>query len=128
MDEGMSRRNRGRAVLAEVLGEEYLRQRDASTTPFKQPLRELSEAVAFGDVWTRPGLDRKVRSMLCLAMLTALNRPEELRLHVVSAMNNGCTVGEIQEVLFQTVVYCGFPATQQAFRVAEETLKANGLM
>ena len=57
------------------------------------------------------------------------NRPEELRLHVVSAMNNGCTVGEIQEVLFQTVVYCGFPgATQQAFRVAEETLKANGLV
>jgi len=119
-------RERGRAVLSEVLGQEYLDRRDRSTTPFNRPLRELSEAVAFGDVWSRPGLDRKVRSMLCLAMLTALNRPDELRLHVVSALNNGCNAEEIQEVLYQAAIYCGLPAAVQAFKVAEETLQAAG--
>jgi 4-carboxymuconolactone decarboxylase len=119
-------RERGRAVLSEVLGQQYLDRRDRSTTPFNRPLRELSEAVAFGEVWSRPGLDRKVRSMLCLAMLTALNRPDELHLHVVSALNNGCNVEEIQEVLYQAAIYCGLPAAVQAFKVAEETLQGAG--
>jgi len=117
---------KGRAILKEVLGPEYMARRDASTTDFNRPLREFSETYAFGDIWARPGLERKVRSMLCMAMLTALGKPEELRLHVNSAINNGCTTEEIQEVLYHTVAYCGIPATLEAFKVAEAVLKERG--
>lgn len=119
-------RKRGRQLLGEVIGQEYLAKRDASTNDFNQPLRKFSETYAFGDIWSRPGLPRKVRSMLCMAMLTALGKPEELRLHVNSALNNGCTVEEIQEVLYQTVAYCGIPATIEAFKVAEAVLRERG--
>ena len=119
-------RNRGRQLLGEVIGQEYLAKRDASTNDFNRPLRNFSETYAFGDIWSRPGLPRKVRSMLCMAMLTALGKPEELRLHVNSALNNGCTVEEIQEVLYQTVAYCGIPATIEAFKVAEAVLRERG--
>jgi 4-carboxymuconolactone decarboxylase len=115
-------RKRGREILGEVIGASYLERRDASTNDFNRPLREFSETYAFGDIWARPGLPRKVRSMLCMAMLTAMGKPAELRLHVNSAINNGCTVEEIQEVLYQTVAYCGIPATIEAFKVAEEVL------
>ena len=121
-------RNNGRAILGEVIGKTYLERRDASTNDFNRPLRQFSETYAFGDIWARPGLERKVRSMLCMAMLTALGKPEELRLHVNSAINNGCTVEEIQEVLYQTVAYCGIPATIEAFKVAEAVLTERGLM
>ncbi|MCP5149704.1 MAG: carboxymuconolactone decarboxylase family protein [Ectothiorhodospiraceae bacterium] len=120
-------RARGRKVLAEVLGDDYLAQRDARTNTFNAPLREFSEVAAFGTLWSRPGLPRKTRSMLCLAMLTALNRPHELRMHLASALNNGCTVEEIQEVLLHTVAYCGIPATLDAFNVAEAFLRERGL-
>jgi 4-carboxymuconolactone decarboxylase len=119
-------RKRGRELLGEVIGKEYLAKRDASTNDFNRPLRQFSETYAFGDIWSRPGLPRKVRSMLCMAMLTALGKPEELRLHVNSALNNGCTVDEIQEVLYQTVAYCGIPATIEAFKVAEAVLRERG--
>jgi 4-carboxymuconolactone decarboxylase len=122
----IKQREAGRKVLRAVLGDDYLKQRDRTTTEFNRPLRELSESLAFGDVWSRPGLERKYRSMLCLCMLTALNRPDELRLHVVSAINNGCTVEEIQEVLYQSAVYCGLPAAMQATRVAEAALQDMG--
>jgi 4-carboxymuconolactone decarboxylase len=122
-----AQRRRGRTILAEVLGDDYLRRRDASTNDFNRPLREFSETYAFGDIWDRPGLERKVRSMLCMAMLTALGKPAELRLHVNSALNNGCTVDEIREVLYQTVAYCGIPATIEAFKVAEAVLAERGL-
>jgi 4-carboxymuconolactone decarboxylase len=121
-------RAKGRAVLGEVIGAEYLARRDASTNDFNRPLRQFSETYAFGDIWSRPGLERKTRSMLCMAMLTALGKPEELRLHVNSAINNGCTVEEIQEVLYQTVAYCGIPATIEAFKVAEAVLGERGLL
>lgn len=107
-------RNKGRAILGEVIGKAYLERRDAATNDFNRPLRQFSETYAFGDIWARPGLERKVRSMLCMAMLTALGKPEELRLHVNSAINNGCTVAEVQEVLYQTVAYCGIPAAIEA--------------
>ena len=126
MEDREDQRQRGRAMLAEVLGEQYLAERDRTTTDFNRPLRELSESVAFGDAWSRPGLSRKIRSMLCLAMLTALDRPDELRMHVVSAMRNGCTVEEIREILYQSAIYCGFPAANRACKVAEETLKSQG--
>ena len=121
-------RARGRKLLGEVIGQEYLAKRDASTNDFNRPLRQFSETYAFGDIWSRPGLPKKVRSMLCMAMLTALGKPEELRLHVNSALNNGCTVEEIQEVLYQTVAYCGIPATIEAFKVAEAVLRERGEM
>ena len=79
-------------------------------------------------VWSRPGLEKKFRSMLCLAMLTALNRPHELSLHLQSAINNGCTVEEIRETLLHTVPYCGIPATLDAIKVAEEFLTEKGLL
>jgi len=122
------KRESGRRYLRENLGEEYLKNRDATTNSFNAPLRALSEAYAFGEVWSRPGLDRKIRSMLCLAMLTALNRPHEIRIHVNSALNNGCTVSEIQEVLLQTALYCGLPAAIDSHAVAEEVLRERGLI
>ena len=97
------KREAGRAIMREVLGKAYLERRDQMTNDFNRPIRRFSEESCFGEIWSRPGLERKVRSMLCLAMLTALNRPYELRIHVNSALNNGCTVEEIQEVLLQTV-------------------------
>ena len=121
-------RQKGRQILSEVIGKEYLAKRDASTNDFNRPLREFSETYAFGDIWARPGIPRKVRSMLCMAMLTALGKPEELKLHVNSAINNGCTLEEIQEVLYQTVAYCGIPATIEAFKVAEAVLKERGVL
>ncbi len=121
-------RARGRQILSEVLGPAYLERRDKATTDFNRPLRQFSETYAFGDIWNRPGLPRKVRSMLCMAMLTAMGKPAELELHVNSAINNGCTVEEIQEVLYQTVAYCGIPATIEAFKVAERVLKERGLL
>ncbi len=122
------RREAGRQFLRDNLGEEYLAKRDASTNSFNAPLRALSEEYAFGEVWSRPGLDRKIRSMLCLAMLTALNRPHEIRIHVNSAINNGCSVEEIQEVLLQTALYCGLPAAIDSHAVAEEVLRERGLL
>ena len=80
----------------------------------------------WGEVWTRPGLDRKTRSMLNLAMLTALNRPHELKLHVRGALNNGVTQDEIKEALLQTAIYCGVPAAIDSFRVAAEVFKEAG--
>jgi 4-carboxymuconolactone decarboxylase len=122
------RREAGRRYLAENLGEDYLAKRDASTNSFNAPIRALSEEYAFGEVWSRPGLERKTRSMLCIAMLTALNRPHEIRIHVNSAINNGCTVSEIQEVLLQSVLYCGLPAAIDSFAIAEEILRERGLL
>lgn len=122
------KRERGRQILTEALGADYMAKRDAATNDFNAPIRRFSEENAFGDIWARPGLERKVRSMLCLAMLTALNRPHEIRMHVNSAINNGCTVEEIQEVLYQTVAYCGIPACIDSFRIAEDVLAERGLL
>ena len=122
------RRATGRKVMAEVLGAPYCERRDASTNDFNAPIRELSEEFAYGSLWTRPGIDRKTRSLVTLGMLTALNRPHEMAIHLEGAVNNGCTVEEIQEVLYQTVAYCGIPATIEAFKVAETVLKERGLL
>jgi 4-carboxymuconolactone decarboxylase len=121
-------RRKGREILAEVIGADYLKKRDASTNDFNRPLREFSETYAFGDIWARPGLPRKVRSLINLGMLTALGKPAELKLHVNSALNNGCTLEEIQEALYQTVAYCGIPATIEAFKAAEEVLRERGVL
>lgn len=122
------KRELGRSLMREVLGEDYMAKRDASTNELNRPLREFSEANAFGDVWQRPGLDHKTRSLLCICMLTALNRPHEVRIHVNSAVNNGATLEEIREALYQTVIYCGIPAAIDSTVIAEQVLKERGLL
>ncbi len=120
-------RDRGRAIMTEVIGQEYFDKREASTNSFNADARRLSEEYCFGTIWDREGLPRKTRSMLCLAMLTALNRGTELRAHVNGALNNGCTTDEIKEVLLQSIIYCGLPAGLESIRIAEEVFTARGL-
>ncbi|MCP1337037.1 carboxymuconolactone decarboxylase family protein [Futiania mangrovi] len=123
----MDKREAGRQVMREVLGEGYLERRDASTNSFNAPLRRFSEESCFGESWSRPGLARPVRSLLCLVMLTALGRTAEFRIHVGAALNNGCTPEEIQEAIYQAAVYCGLPAAVESFRIAEEVLRERGI-
>jgi 4-carboxymuconolactone decarboxylase len=116
-------RERGRQVMREVLGEAYVEQRDASTTEMNAAVRRLSEEFAYATLWARPVLDRRQRSLVTIAMLCALNRPHELRIHLVGALNNGCSAAEIREVFTHSVAYCGFPAAIDALRVAQEVLR-----
>jgi 4-carboxymuconolactone decarboxylase len=114
---------KGLAIRREVLGPEYVDNAIKSADAFNRPLQELVTEYCWGAVWGRPGLPRKTRSMLNLAMLTALNRPHELKLHVKAALKNGVTREEISEVLLQAAIYCGVPAAVDAFRTAREALK-----
>ena len=110
-----------------VLGAEYVDAAIAGADDFNRPLQELVTQYCWGDVWNRPGLDQRTRSMLNLAMLTALNRPHELKLHVKGALNNGVSKEEIREVLLQTAIYCGVPAAVDSFRSAREVFKELGV-
>jgi 4-carboxymuconolactone decarboxylase len=112
----------GLRVRREVLGAAHVDRSLARATEFAQPLQELVTEYCWGEVWSRPGLSRRDRSLLNLAMLTALNRLEELKLHVRGALNNGCTIEEIQEALLQTAIYCGVPAAISSFRAAEAVI------
>lgn len=123
-----AQRQAGRRAMAEIMGEAIMRRRDASTNAFNAPLHQLSEVQAYGDVWSRPGLPRSTRSLLTLVMLTALGREKELHNHVHGALNNGCTVQEIQEALYQSATYCGIPAAIEAFQAAEAVLAERGLL
>jgi len=105
-----------------VLGDAYVEKALASADDFSRPLQDLVTSFAWGQVWTREELPPRTRSLVNLAMLAALNRPHELRIHLRGAVNNGCTNDEIREVLLQTAVYCGFPAAIDAFRAAREVL------
>jgi 4-carboxymuconolactone decarboxylase len=115
--------DRGMAVRREVLGAEHVDRSWAQVSDFSRPLQEWVTEACWGDVWSRPGLDRRTRSLLNLVMLTALNRSHELSVHVGGALNNGCTVAEIQEALLHAAPYCGAPAVLESFRVAEEVLR-----
>jgi 4-carboxymuconolactone decarboxylase len=123
-----SKRAIGRRIMAETLGKEYFERREASTNWFNEPMRRYSEENCFGDVWNRPGLEWPVRSLILIATLTALNRVAELRIHVRSAVNNGATVEQIQEVLYQCIPYCGLPASVESFKAAEEVLREMDLI
>ncbi len=114
---------RGLAVRREVLGAEYVDKSIASADDFNQPFQELVTEYCWGEIWTRPGLARKTRSLINLAMLTALNRPHEVRIHIKGALNNGVSKDEIKEVLLQTAIYCGVPAALDSFRIAREVFK-----
>ncbi len=117
----------GLRTRREVLGAEYVDRAMAATDDFNREFVELLNTYCWNDIWNRPGLDRKTRSMLNLAMLTALNRGPELRLHVNGALNNGLSKAQIGEVFLQTAIYCGVPAAVEAFRVAREVFKERGL-
>jgi 4-carboxymuconolactone decarboxylase len=114
---------KGLAVRRAVLGAEYVDASVANTNDFMADFQKLVTEYCWGDVWTRPGLDRRQRSMLNLAMLTALNRPNELRLHLRGALTNGVSRDEIKEILLQACIYCGIPAGLDAFKVANELFK-----
>jgi 4-carboxymuconolactone decarboxylase len=110
----------GLEVRKSVLGAEFVENAIKNADDFSRPLQELVTEYCWGAVWTREGLSRKTRSMLNLAMLTALNRPHELKMHIKGAIRNGVTKEEIREVLLQTAIYCGVPAGVDAFRTARE--------
>ncbi|MBX9711047.1 MAG: carboxymuconolactone decarboxylase family protein [Xanthobacteraceae bacterium] len=116
----------GLKVRREVLGADYVDGGLAKADDFMMAFQTLTTEWCWGHAWTRPGLDRKTRSMINLAMLTALNKPAELKLHVRGALTNGVTVDEIKEVLIHATVYCGIPAGLEAFKSAHEALKAQG--
>jgi 4-carboxymuconolactone decarboxylase len=118
----------GRRILNEVMGAEHMARRAKARNDFNAVLQDYSQDVCFGRVWSREGIDRKLRSIINIAMLTALNRPAQLSHHVEGALNNGCTMEEIREILLHTAVYCGLPAATDAFRVAEEVLKSHKLV
>lgn len=109
----------GLVVRKQVLGEEHVNRSLNEASPFMQPMQELVTEYCWGAVWARPGLDRRTRSLVNLAMLTILNRPQELQAHVRGALTNGCSVLEIQETLLQAAIYAGVPAGIDAFRVAD---------
>ena len=110
-----------------VLGAEYVDKSIAAQDDFNRPFQELLNTYCWNDIWNRPGLDHRTRSMLNLAMLTALNRGPELRLHVNGALNNGLTREDIREVFLQTAIYSGVPAAVEAFRIAREVFTERGL-
>lgn len=118
----------GRKIMNELMGEGYVEGKDKKRNDFSGVLNDYSEEVCFGRTWSREGIDRKTRSIINIAMLTALNRPAQLRSHIDGAITNGCTVVELREILLQTAVYCGLPAAGDAFKVAEEVLRARKLL
>ena len=113
-------------VRREVLGDDHVNAARARTTPFTADFQDFITRYAWGEIWTRPGLDRKTRSCVALTALIALGRLEELALHVRAALRNGVTPEEIKEVLLQSAVYCGVPAANSAFAVAQRVLEDDG--
>ena len=118
--------DRGLALRREVLGPEYVDKSLNAANDFTMAFQRLTTEWCWGYAWTRPGLDRKTRSLVNLAMLTALNRSPEIKLHVRGALNNGVTVDEIKEVLIHATIYCGIPAGLDAFKAANDVLKEVG--
>lgn len=113
---------RGMALRREVLGNEHVNRSMAAATDLTADFQRFITRYAWGEIWARPGLDRRTRSCITLAMLVALNRPDELALHLRAATNNGVTRAEIRELLLQTAVYCGVPAANAAFALAQQIL------
>jgi 4-carboxymuconolactone decarboxylase len=110
-----------------VLGAEFVDNSFASADDFNRGFQELVTQYCWGEVWGRPGLDRKTRSMLNLAMLSALNRPHEIKMHIRGALANGLTKDDIKEVFLQVAIYCGVPAGVDSFRIAREVFKEMGI-
>ena len=118
----MTRYDEGMEVRREVLGDEHVDRATANTTDFTRDFQELITEYAWGTIWTRPGLDRRSRSLITLTALVARGHHEELAMHVRAALRNGLTVDEIKETLLQTAIYCGVPDANTAFRIAQQVL------
>lgn len=114
---------KGLATRREVLGNKYVQKSLDSADDFSMPMQELVTQFCWGDVWNRPGLERSQRSLINLAMISALNRPHELKVHVRGAIRNGVTKDQIQEVFLQVSIYCGAPAALESFRLAREVFR-----
>lgn len=119
--------DKGLKIRREVLGDAYVDKALAAADDFNRPMQELVTEYCWGEIWGRPGLDRRTRSMLNLAMLTALNRPHEVKAHVRGALNNGLSKDEIMEVFLQAAIYCGVPAAIDSFRIAREVFQEEGV-
>ena len=111
---------KGMEVRRAVLGDAHVDHSLEKTTPFSEAFQDLITRYAWGEIWSRPGLTRHTRSLLTVGMMVALNRSEEFRMHVRAALRNNVTREEIQEVLLQAAIYCGVPAANQAFHIAQE--------
>lgn len=120
-------RAQGDSIRREVLGDARVDRTTRDPDAFDAPLIEYLTKYAWGDVWSRPGLDRRSRSILNLGMLSALGRAEELRLHIRGALRNGLTKDEMQEIFLQVSVYCGAPAALEVFKVAQEVFEEDGI-
>lgn len=118
---------RGLKTRREVLGSDYVDASLKRADDFDMAMQRLATEFCWDGIWNRPGLDRRTRSMLNLAMIAALNRPHELKLHVRAAITNGLTKDEIREIFLQASIYCGVPAGIDAFRTAKEVFKELGL-
>jgi 4-carboxymuconolactone decarboxylase len=118
---------KGLAIRKSTLGAEFVDNAFKTADDFNREFQELVTQYCWGEVWGRPGLDKKTRSMLNLAMLSALNRPHEIKLHVRGALNNGLTKDDIKEVFMQVAIYCGVPAGVDGFRIAREVFKEMGI-
>lgn len=118
---------RGLAVRREIFGNEAVEKRMAAVGEFGAPLQHMINAYAYGDIWARPGLDRKTRSLIVIGMNAAINRPAEFKVHVHGALNNGCTPDEIREVCLTVALYAGIPAANDAHRIALEVFKERGI-
>jgi 4-carboxymuconolactone decarboxylase len=118
----MSDREQGMKVRREVLGDEHVDRAVASTTPFTEPFQDFITRYAWGEIWSRPGLDRKTRSCITLAALVSLRAENEIAMHVRAALRNGLTPEEIAEVILHTAIYAGVPAANAAFAIAQEVL------
>lgn len=120
--------DRGLAMRRQVLGGEYVDQALSNVDDFSRDLQRMITEFAWGGVWSRDGLSLKQRSLINLAMLSSLNRPHELEIHLRGALHNGCTADEIRETLLQVAIYAGFPAAVDAFRVARRVLTEEGVL
>jgi 4-carboxymuconolactone decarboxylase len=116
------RHDQGMTIRRAVLGDDHVDRASAATTDFTADFQDLITRYAWGEIWTRPGLDRRSRSLITLTALVALGHQEELAMHVRAARRNGLTTDEIKELLLQTAVYCGVPAANTAFRIAQQVL------
>ena len=120
-------RSRGIGVRKQIFGAEAVDKRMGALGDFGQPLQDLINTYGYGDIWSRPGLERKMRSLVVIGMNAAINRPAEFKVHVNGALNNGCTPEEIREVCLLVALYAGIPAANEAHRIALETLRERGI-
>lgn len=118
---------KGLALRREMFGAELVAKTWAAADEFNRPFEELVNQYCFGEIWSRPGLDRRTRSIVTLSMLTGLNRPNQIRAHVRGAISNGVTKAEIQELFLQAAIYCGVPAAVDSFRIAREVFQEMGI-